>query len=186
MKRTTLPLLFFLLAGMAKADALHVSSKEPINVIAPTNWKTVRDKPPSEAFPFETYRVMPPAGRNALLLISIFDKDNRKFIDPQFLKALLKGDSRPYVRTPTDLAKIELKDLKINGGIGFYANFVDPDLVGKPAKQGSYRTATPIILSIGSKYLVKVTILCDEIDGADYRDAIQIVESIQIRQDNVR
>jgi hypothetical protein len=116
-------------------------------------------------------------------LISIYDKDKQKFTDPQFLKTMLRGDSRPYANSPDDLSKIELKEVKINGGLGFYANFVDPDLVGKPVKEGSYKTATPMILSLGSKYLVKVTVLCDEIDGADYRDVIKIVESIGIKKE---
>jgi len=33
------------------------------------------------------------------------------------------------------LPKIEVKDLKISGGLGFYANFVDPDLVGKAGEK---------------------------------------------------
>jgi hypothetical protein len=66
--------------------------------------------------------------------------------------------------------------------LGFYANFVDPDLVGKPVKEREYKTATPIILSLGTRYLIKITVLCDEIDGADYRDAIKIVESMAIKK----
>jgi len=116
-------------------------------------------------------------------LVSIFDKDKQEFADPQFLKKLLRGDSRPYVSSPDDLSKVKFKELKIDGGLGFYANFVDPDLVGKPVERGSYKTATPIILSLGSKYLIKLTILCDEINGADYRDAIKIVESIRIKNE---
>ena len=82
---------------------------------------------------------------------------------------------------PDDLSKVELKEVKLNGGLGYYANFVDPELLGKPAKEGSYKTATPIILSLGSSYLIKVTVLCDQINGADYRDAIKLVESIKIK-----
>ena len=54
--------------------------------------------------------------------------------------------------------------------------------MGKPVQKGSYKTATPIIVGVGSKYLIKVTVLCDDINGADYRDAIKIVESIRIKE----
>jgi len=40
-----------------------------------------------------------------------------------------------------------------------------------------------IILSLGTKYLIKVTVLSDEINGADYRDVIKIVESIRIKKE---
>jgi hypothetical protein len=48
-------------------------------------------------------------------------------------------------------------------------------------KPGSYKTATPVLLSLGTKYLLKATILCDEIDGADYREIVKVVESIRIK-----
>ena len=183
MKTTLSLILTFIVYGLASADEMRVGSKEPVVVDAPSLWESTKDKPPSDSFPFETHRLVPPSNRNAQCLISIYDKDKQEFTDPQFLKKILRGDSRPYVSSPEDLPKLELKELKINGGLGFYANFVDPDLVGKPIKQGDYKTATPVILSLSSKYLVKVTILCDEINGADYRDAIKIIESIRIKKE---
>jgi hypothetical protein len=183
MKQITSLLLIVLVCGFARAGNLAVSSTEPIIVVAPDQWQSSKDKSPSGAFPFETYQVVPPTNRNAVCLISIMAKDKQEFVDPQFLKKMARADCRPYVGSPDELAKVELKEMKINSGLGFYANFVDPDLVGKPVKQGSYKTATPILLSLGSKYLIKVTVLCDEINGADYRDMIKIVESIGIKKE---
>ena len=116
-------------------------------------------------------------------MISIYAKDKPEFGDPEFLKKLLRGDSRPYLNSPGDAAKMEIKELKIAEGLGFYANFTDPDLVGKPVEKGNYKTATPVILSLGSKYLIKVTVLCDDLNGADYQDTIKIVESIKIKKE---
>ncbi len=183
MKKILSLLLIFLAYGFSRAEELLVSSKEPLVVVTPDQWKATKDKSPTSSFPFETFRVVPPASRNAVCLISIFEKDRQEFSDPQYLKKILKGDSRPYVSSTDDLSKLELKEMKINGGLGFYANFVDPDLVGKPVEKGSYKTATPIILSLGTKYLIKVTALCNEINGADYRDVIKIVESIRIKKE---
>jgi hypothetical protein len=183
MKNTTSLLVLFLACGLANAAELRVSSKEPVVVTTPDQWTSAKDKSPSGAFPFETYRVEAPTNRNAVCLVSIYDKDKQAFAEPQFLKRLLRGDSRPYVSSADDLAKIDIKELKVNGGLGYYANFVDPDLVGKPVQKGSYKTATPIIVGVGSKYLFKISVLCDEINGADYRDAIKIVESIRIKKE---
>jgi len=177
-------ILLALLSTFARAGDLAVSAKEPIHVTAPDQWTAALDKSPeAAASPFPTYRVTPPANRNAACLISIFDKDKAEFATAPFLKKLLRGDSRPYVANPADLAKLEFKEIKIAGGLGYYANFVDPDLVGKPVKKGTFKTATPIILSIGSQYLIKATILTNDLTGADYRDLIKIVESIKIKKD---
>ena len=164
------------------AVELPVSSKEPIIVVAPDQWKSTKEKPAGEIFPFETYRVIPPDNRNAACLISILDKDKPGLADPELLKQILKGDSRPYASSPDALLKLEIKELKINAGRGFYANFIDPEMVGKPVKKGSYKTVTPVILSLNPKYLIKLTVLCDEINGPDYRDAIKIIESISLKK----
>ena len=182
-KKTPLLLLIVFVSGFARADELRVSSKEPVIVVTPDQWKSTKDQSPTSSFPFETHRVVPPTNRNAVCLVSIFDRNKQELTGPQFLKKILRGDSRPYVSSPDELSKLDFKELKISGGLGFYANFVDPDLVGKPVEKGSYKTATPIILSLSSKYLIKLTVLCDEINGADYRDAIKIVESIRIKTD---
>jgi len=160
------------------AAEFKISSTEPVVVSAPAGWELAKAKAPGSVR-FETYRVSPPDGRNATCLISLLGKDKDQFTDPEFLKMLLKMDSKPYLGSDKELSDINIKELKITGGMAFYANFVDPALVNKPAKKGDYKTATPIILTIGSKYLLKVTILCDQIDSPDYRDAIKIVESIK-------
>src|SRR6266404_53710 len=146
MKKSLSLLSVLFVFGFARGDELRVSSKEPVIVVTGDQWRSTKDKSPANSFPFETYRVAPPVGRNAVCLISILDKEKPEFTDPQFLKKILRGDSRPYVSSAADLSKVELKEIKINGGLGYYANFVDPDLVDKPVKQGSYKTATPVIL----------------------------------------
>lgn len=151
MKHPILVLLPIVACCVAHAAELHVSSQEPIVVTAPDDWTAKKEKPPSDKLPFETYRIEPPAGRNAVCLISILDKDHQQFAEADFLKKLLRGDSRPYVSSPDELPKLEPKELKLKEGLGFYVNFVDPDLVGKPTKKGSYKTATPVIISLGSK-----------------------------------
>jgi hypothetical protein len=183
MKRTISLVAIFLASAFANADELHVSSAEPVFVVAPAQWELGKDQAPTDTFPFETYHIAAPAGRNAMCLISIYAKDKPESADAEFLKKLLRGDSQPYLSSPGDAAKVEIKELKIKEGLGYYANFTDPDLVGKPVEKGNYKTATPIILSLGSKYLIKVTVLCDDLSGTDYQEAIKIVQSIKIKKD---
>jgi len=182
MKITCLLAILFV-PGIVNAAELRVSSKEPVVVLAPDTWRATKGRSPNGGFPFETYRMEPSTNRNVGFLVSVFDKDKPEFADPEFLKKLVRGDSRPYVSSPDDLAKTEIKELKIEGGLGFYANFIDPDLVGKPVVKGQFKTATPIIVSVSSKYLVKVTLLCDEIDGADYRDAMAVIKSLKVKKE---
>ncbi len=181
MKRTITLAAILLVSVFSYADELHVSSAEPVYVVAPAQWALDRYRGPMSSFPFETYRIMATGNRNATCLISIYAKDKPQLVDSEFMKRVLRGDSGPYLNSPADAANMEIKELRIKDGQAFYANFTDPDLVGKPVEKGNYKTATPVILSLGSKYLIKVTVLCDDLGGADYQDAIKIVESIRIK-----
>lgn len=182
MKKTFVLLLILCMCGFAQAGELPVSAKQPIVVAAPDQWTAGVDAPPTATFPFETFHVMPPTNRNAVCLISILGRDKQEYTHPELLKTLVRGDSRPYVNSPDDLAQLQPRELLIPGGLGFYLNFVDPDLVGKPIVAGKYKTATPMIVSLGSKYLISVTVLCDDLNGADYKDMIKIVQSIKIKE----
>lgn len=180
MKKYLSVFLICLAFGMASAEELRISTKEPLVVSSTAAWKASLIDAAMD-YPYETHQLDPPAARNAVCLISVLGKDRAEFSDAELLKKLLRADSRPYVGSPEELPKIELKQLKISAGLGYYANFVDPDLVGKPVQLGNYKAATLVFLSLGSKYLIKATVLSDEIGGADYLEAMKIVESITVK-----
>src|SRR6266567_6249401 len=118
-------LLTILMAAVfARAGELHVAASEPVFVVAPDLWQSAKDRTPDASFPFDTYRLVPPSGRNAECLVSIFDKNRPEFADALFLKKLLRADCLPYVNSPADLSKVEIKEMKIKGGLAYYANFV--------------------------------------------------------------
>lgn len=181
--KTTWSLAILFIAGIVNGAELRVSSKELVVVVAPDGWKATKDRPPVATFPFETFRIEPSGNRNEICLVTVYDKEKPEFSNAAFLKKLLKGDCQPYVSSADVLAKLDVKEMKIEGGLGFYANFIDPDLVGKPIQKGKYKTATPIIVTLNSKYLIKITMMCDEIDGADYRDAMTMVKSIKVKKE---
>jgi hypothetical protein len=183
MKKIMTLFTILLATAYARAGELQVSSTDPIFVTVPDHWQAAKYSPPDHPSPAETYRIVPPDSRNAAVLFSLFDKSTPEFSDPEFLKKTLRGTFVVYVASPVDLPKIPIKELNIKGGLGYYASFVDPDLVGKPVEKGNYKISTSAIVGLGSKYLIVITVLCDQINGADYRDAINIVESIKVKKD---
>lgn len=179
MKKLLLSLV--LLATPLFGTELKVSPADPLVVTAAKGW-TGAQEAPRRGFPFATLCITPPNGRNAECLITLMDRSHVEFKDSEFLKRLLQSDSRPYLANLAAWSKVQVKSLKVRGGIGFYVNFTDPDLAGKPAKKGDYKIATPIYFSLGSDYLLKATILCDDVSGADYSEALAMVESIHVQK----
>jgi hypothetical protein len=164
------------------AAEIRLSDTENLAINAPDGWTARPDRAKDPFWPFVTIRISPGGERNAVCLISILDKNREEFKDPETLRRILLLDTRPYVPSAEDRKKVEFKKLTIAAGLGFYANFTDPDLVGKPIKKGSYKTATPLVISLGSDYLIKATILCDDLDGPDYAEALKIVESLKVKK----
>jgi hypothetical protein len=162
------------------AAELKISTAEPLVVSTPRGWQGAVGTAPTAGFPFATCRIEAQGERNAVCMISILDKNRAAFKNPELLKRILRGDSRPYLNSAEEASEMVIQELTIREGLGFYANFVDPDLVGKPTKKGSYKTATPLILSIGTDYLIKATIFCDDLKSPDYTEAVQIVTSIRV------
>jgi hypothetical protein len=56
MNKTLWVFLILLACGLASAGELQVSSKEPVVVMAPDQWKAVKDKSPSGPFPLTDQR----------------------------------------------------------------------------------------------------------------------------------
>ncbi|HEY5550646.1 MAG TPA: hypothetical protein VIK52_02070 [Opitutaceae bacterium] len=165
------------------AAASHrISSTEPLFVSLPAGWAAGEDAPPGPAFPFETRRFAPEGDRNAVCLISLLAKDRADLTNREALDFLLRNDSRPYWEPGQRASDIEVKELPFPGGLVLFANFTDQSLVGKPPVRGDYKTATSVLVSIGTGYLIKITILCDDLAGRDYAEALEIVKSIRIRE----
>ncbi len=185
MKLSAAMVLFSTAVCCLSAGELKISKVDRVVVVTPEGWNEAAGALAGRPLPFPTVRIAANGDRNAVCLVSILGKNHDEFRNPDVLKQILRGDSRPYLNPGDGLAKVEAKTLPIQAGLGFYANFTDPDLAGKPVHKGSYKTATPIILSIGSDYLIKATILCDDLQGRDYSEALEIVKSIQLEKPKV-
>lgn len=164
----------------SRAAVLRISSVDPVLVTAPAGWTVTKFKPATRDFPFESFRIAPAGNANAVCLVSIVGKNDERFDDKEALQTAVKLNSRPFVRSEKQLENIELHELKIHGGAGYYADFVDPDLVDKPTKKGSYKVATPVMVNLGKKYLIKLTILTDEVNGPEYKELIKIVQTLRV------
>lgn len=164
----------------AHAAVFRVSSAEPVIVTAPANWTVTTHKPATRDFPFESFRIAPAGDVNAICLVSIIGKDDDRFEDKELLEKAVKLNSRPFVPSEKELESVELHELKINGGAGYYADFIDPNLVDKPIKKGNYKVATPMIINLGKKYLIKLTVLSDKVDGPDYKELMKVVQTIRV------
>src|SRR2546423_1546813 len=93
---TSVVCLFALLSAVSFANGatFRVSTKEPVIVVAPSQWKIANDKRPTAEFPFETFRIFAADGRNAVCMVSIVARNNEKFAEKDFLRKMLTAQAR--------------------------------------------------------------------------------------------
>jgi hypothetical protein len=66
-------------------------------------------------------------------------------------------------------------------GFGFFCAFADPELVGKPPQRGNFKHATYGVVRLAPRTYVAVTLLADDLLGADYQALLGMVEGMELR-----
>lgn len=175
MKRIFAALLFScLVLAPLRAEPLG----KVIEVTAVPGWKSVEPldagQPPP---PFPILRYVPADGRNAAILLSLLPANvqGREVTDLASLKRFNLMASRPYLPSPD--AKPAPTELDVPNGIGVYLTNQDPALVGKPVPPNEYRIATTATVLIDGQYLIHATLFYDELDSAEFKEALKILLS---------
>ena len=131
---------------------------------------------------YPTLRYAPGGAQNAAILLSLLPPKNFDINDVATVRKLHLAMCRPYLaQSATAPAQTEFK---LNGGFGVYSVFEDPNLAGKPSKPGDYKAAIPIAVSVGGKYFVFATILCDDPAGASQAEAWRFIRSLTLTETN--
>jgi hypothetical protein len=139
------------------------------------HWKTTEAKQPPG---FPTIAFVPDDGRNAELLVTIVPTEVARVSDDVSLRAFHRRLCQPMMSSPHQV--LTITDLKLANGIGVYATFEDPSLVGKPAKHGDYKFAIPVAVWLQSKITLHATLFTDSSTGAEATEGLQIIQSAKL------
>jgi hypothetical protein len=66
------------------------------------------------------------------------------------------------------------------------ARFTDAALVGKPPEKENYKTVTAVFLYLGQRVLVIASLFCDEPQGGEYAEAMEMLRSLRVSGDSNR
>lgn len=171
-----LPLFLCLCAGSAlRADVLA----NVVEITPPSSWMKTDPRGPGEpSSPLPTLRYAPKDGRNAMVLLTFVPPEYAQVTELESLKKFFRQIAGPYLPTPE--AKLMAEEVKLPAGVGIFATFEDPRLVGEPVKKGTYKCATPVAVLLTGGGTLHITILTDSKDGADLQEAFKIVQSAKL------
>lgn len=160
-----------LLASPAHADDLGgVIALQP-----DPGWKSVPNSSRNAPeLPLPTISYEPADGRNASVLVTLFQAKAVRVTDAASLTALHRKMCQGMFSAPDDVV---ITRLAWDDAVGVYSTFEDPSLVGKPPQRRNYKFSTPVTALVGKQWLLQATIFTDAKGGADFDQALQIIKS---------
>jgi hypothetical protein len=75
--------------------------------------------------------------------------------------------------------KARAKEFSLQAGFGFYCNFTDPDLVGKPPEKGNYKTISAGMIHLAADVLIEVSISADGFTSEPYNQLLGMIEGME-------
>lgn len=166
-----------LLSGLLVFSALRADVLgDAVDITPVAGWELADSRelrmPP---IPFPTLYYVPKDGRNAKVLLTLIPNEIAKVSDLASLKKFHRILSRLYLPTPdTEMTVI---DRKLPQASLVYASFVDPKLIGKPAREGDFKVATSAAVLVNGGVMIHATLLTDTSEGSDFFEGLKIIQS---------
>ena len=71
------------------------------------------------------------------------------------------------------------KEFSLQTGFGYYCNFTDPELVGKPPEKGNFKTISAGLIHLAPDVLVEVAISADGFNSEPYQQLLGMIEGME-------
>lgn len=76
--------------------------------------------------------------------------------------------------------KAVAKEFYLKRGFGYYCNFTDPELVGKPPEPGNYKVMSSGMIRLAKDVVIGVTIFADSFKSEEYQQLLGAVEGLEL------
>lgn len=122
--------------------------------------------------------VSPKGDINASCAITITFPEADRLETKSRLKQRAEIDATKYADGSVE-GKAVGREFTLASGYGFYCNFTDPALVGKPPVKGDYKTMTVGLIHLAADVLVEVAISADGFKSEPYQRLLGMIEGME-------
>lgn len=169
--------LFFLSAAVlaAQVETLDFGSRGKLTILLGGDWTidttnfanqgTMTIKPRKESV-------------NASCTIAVSFPESDRFDTKARLKLRVEADGHGLAEQSVE-RKAVAREFTLTSGYGFYCNFTDPELRGKPPQPGNYKVMTMGKIRYSPTVLVDVSIMADGFRDAPYQELLGAVEGME-------
>lgn len=122
--------------------------------------------------------VVPKGEANASCALTITFPDQDRFDTKKRLNLRVEVNGQPLAERSVEGRSVA-KEFSLQSGFGFYCNFTDPDLVGKPSEKGNFKTLSVGLIHLAADVLVEVTISADGFASEPYQQLLGMIEGME-------
>lgn len=177
MKTLTAVIALAVILPLAQAESFDLRERGRLEIYAAGDWKIAGEDLGDR---HEIVILPKREGVNAAarLVVNLMPAD--EFESKPKLRARVLELCQP-IAEQNGTRKYTVEEFYSRQGFGFYCTFTDPNLVGKPPVKDDFKHATYGVVRLAPRVYVAVTLLADDLEGADYQALLGAVEGMELR-----
>jgi hypothetical protein len=173
MKRYFLLFLLSVGAAFAQAAKIDLGSHGKLTLYLEDGWKV-------ETADYGDRRLItisPKGDANAGCTLTITFPETDRLDTKSRLKNRVESDGEKFADQSVE-GRAVAKEFGVHAGYGFYCNFTDPELVGKPPQPGNFKTMTAGRIHVAPDVMIEVNITADGFSSDPYQQLLGTVEGM--------
>ena len=122
--------------------------------------------------------VAPKGDANASCSLTITFPEQDRLDTKKRLSLRVEINGEPFAGQSVE-GKAVAKEFSLQTGYGYYCNFTDPELVGKPPEKGNFKTISAGLIHLAPDVLIEVAISADGFTSEPYQQLLGMIEGME-------
>ena len=171
--------LFLLSAAglLAQPATVDLGSRGQVTLYFAEGWRAAMTDMGGQA----TVNVTPTGDANANCTLLITTPEQDRFDTKARLKLRVETDGQPVAEGSVEGKGIG-REFSLTAGFGFYCNFTDAEMKGKPPQKGNYKVMSSGKIRLAPDVMIDVTIMADDFKGQAYQQLLGAIEGMEYKR----
>lgn len=161
----------------AQPASIDLGSRGTLTLYFAEGWKVAMTSMAGQA----TVNVTPTGDANATCTLMISMPEQDRLDTKPRLKLRVEADGRNVAEGSVE-GKAIGREFTLTTGFGFYCNFTDAAMKGKPSEKGNYKVMTMGKIRLAPDVMIDVQIMADDFRGQPYQELLGAIEGMEYKR----
>ena len=179
MKKSLSLLVFACAALLAHAEVatLQLGARGKLTLYFPDGWTATSTDMAGQ----QTLTVSSTRDANASCSLQITAPEEDRLDTKARLKTRVEIEATPIAQGSVE-GKAVAREFTLSAGYGFFCNFTDPALRGKPSQKGNYKVMSVGKIRLAPDVMVDVQIMADGFRDSAYNELLGAIEGMEYKR----